>query len=469
MKRLSLFVGILVFAALAAASQAGNYRKGDPKIIVMAGEPGADSIILQARAKAEAMRFIVSEDMDTAGPMVSDWLEPGRSSDYIVKHRFTGLSPDTRYQYRAETKDGGISVEGSFLTLPGKDLSAPVTFAVVTGMNYYRFHNGPKAYTGDDKVAGYPGLRSIKEMLPDFVVFTGDNAYYDHGLRAFTKWHMRRKWHKQFKLLTMESLLTKVPAFWMKDDHDFRYDDADRTGLVPPLPDTGIEVFREQVPVVPPEDPDAPTYRTVRASRELQLWFLEGRDYRSPNRMPDGPHKTIWGTEQKKWLKRTLLESDAPVKIIVSPTPMIGPDDKRKTDNHTNIGGFRHERDGFFEWAKKTGADRGLYLVCGDRHWQYHTIHPAGFEEFSTGALVDANSRLGVKPGDPGSTDPEGKLEQPYISPVASGGFLLVTVKPGDDGPVAEFDFRDENGTRNYCVTRTETGEGPPCKEVVTE
>ena len=57
--------------------------------------------------------------------------------------------------------------------------------------------------------------------------------------------------------------------------------------------------------------------------------------------MPDGPTKTIWGAEQLAWLKSSLLESDATFKLLVSPTPMVGPDDLRKTDNHTNIGGFR--------------------------------------------------------------------------------------------------------------------------------
>ena len=31
--------------------------------------------------------------------------------------------------------------------------------------------------------------------------------------------------------------------------------------------------------------------------------------------MPDGPDKTMWGVEQRAWLERTLLESDATFKI----------------------------------------------------------------------------------------------------------------------------------------------------------
>jgi alkaline phosphatase D len=190
-----------------------------------------------------------------------------------------------------------------------------------------------------------------------------------------------------------------------------------------------------------------------RTSRDLQIWLTENRLHRSPNKMPDGPGKSIWGAEQKEWLKRTLRESDATFKVLISPTPMIGPDDLRKTDNHTNVGGFRHERDEFFTWLKETGLDsRNFCILCGDRHWQYRSLHPSGIEEFSCGALVDENSRLGRKPGDPKSTDPDGEIRQPYCQDPASGGFLLVAVAPaGDDGPAQlAFTFCDEHGKTLY-------------------
>jgi len=44
-----------------------------------------------------------------------------------------------------------------------------------------------------------------------------------------------------------------------------------------------------------------------------------------------------------KWLQRTLLESDADFKILISPTPMVGPDDTTNRDSHANIGGFQYE------------------------------------------------------------------------------------------------------------------------------
>jgi alkaline phosphatase/alkaline phosphatase D len=169
--------------------------------------------------------------------------------------------------------------------------------------------------------------------------------------------------------------------------------------------------------------------------------------------MPDGPDKTIWGETQKQWLKETLLASDATFKILFSPTPLVGPDGKGKRDSHCNIGGFQHEGRGFFDWLKKNGfLDKNFYILCGDRHWQYHARHGSGFEEFSCGALVDANSRFGVKAGTPKSTDPEGTIKQLYckLDGEPSGGFLMVTVTPDGAQARARFTFYDEQGRQVY-------------------
>jgi alkaline phosphatase/alkaline phosphatase D len=241
------------------------------------------------------------------------------------------------------------------------------------------------------------------------------------------------------------------------DDHDYRYNDCDNRGDKTPTPEMGVRNFREQLPVVDPADPTAFTYATFRVSRDLQIWLVEGRLYRSPNKMPDGPEKTIWGETQKQWLKNTLLASDATFKILISPTPLVGPDGNRKTDNHTNLGGFRHEAQEFFDWLKQNGfLDKHFYVLCGDRHWQYHAKHPSGFEEFSCGALVEANSRLGVKAGSPTSTDSEGKIQQYYcqLEGEPSAGFLMVTVSPKKHGGEALFAFYDEQGHLAYSHTK---------------
>jgi alkaline phosphatase/alkaline phosphatase D len=232
-----------------------------------------------------------------------------------------------------------------------------------------------------------------------------------------------------------------------------RIDDGDNTGEFLPLPETGRRILLEQLPYAPADAPAAKTYRTHRVSRDLQIWLPENRFYRSPNSMPDGPGKSIWGDEQKRWLMETLVESDATFKILISPTPMIGPDDLRKTDNHCDVGGFQHERDEFFRFLKRSGLDQqNFFFVCGDRHWQYHALDSTGFEEFSCGALVDANSRLGRMPGDPQGTDPRGLIQHLYKQVERSGGFLMISCDSADSDqtPRLSFEFHDERGNSLY-------------------
>ncbi|QDV68618.1 Alkaline phosphatase D precursor [Rosistilla carotiformis] len=398
-------------------------------------------------------------------------LKASEHRDFIARATFKSLIPGTRYRCETElASDTGAVTAGPvarFKTLPATDATAEVRFVVVTGMNYAKFHgdsridlkqhrienntNLPAPYAGVDKHLGYPALASILKLQPNFFVGTGDNVYYDtpDKPRAKTVVELRQKWHEQFVQPRFRDLFAAVPTYWMIDDHDYRQDDCDNSGNYHPLPVLGRRLMLEQLPVAQADDADAKTYRTFRIGKDLQIWLTENRMYRSDNAMEDGPEKTIWGAEQKAWLMKTLEASDATFKLLISPTPMVGPDDKRKTDNHTNIGGFRTERDQFFAWLKTKQLDKGnFFVICGDRHWQYHAIDPSGIEEFSCGALVDANSRLGRKAGDPASTDSDGLIKQPYLQDPRSGGFLEVVLTPaGDSQPsTLNFRWRDELG-----------------------
>ncbi len=449
----------------------------------MVGEVGQTSAILQTRLTGSEKlvegdvlgapgfaRFEIGITRELKEAKRTSWLKSLAHNDFIVKFKVSDLKPDTRYFYRviygpnkSDTQNGPV---GSFSTLQEAAGTKEVSFVVVTGMNYMSFHYGklgkvdPKtkmrtrnlktSYQGKDKALGFPALETIHKLKPTFFVGTGDNIYYDShdAMEATTLSQMRQKWHQQFCQPRFIELFSQVPTYWEKDDHDHRFDDSDREGNRPPISDLGIATFREQVPVVDPLDPEAKTYRTYRINKHLQIWLVEGRDYRSPNKMKDGPDKTLWGAEQIAWLKRTLLESDATFKLLITPTPMVGPDDVRKKDNHTNIGGFQHEGREFFKWIVANKLhQKGFYTVCGDRHWQYHARHPLGVEEFSCGALVDSNSRLGRKSGDPQSTDPDATIKQFYTQKHRSGGFLRVVITSKG---TARFEFYDEHGKELY-------------------
>lgn len=431
----------------------------------MAGEVTASSVILQSRLNGTAW-FQISENTDFTNAYRTVQAKALPENDFIIKVRLMGLSPSTRYYYRlVYTLDGNNFNTGpacTFRTLAGPENAEDTKFVVVTGMNYGRFHHGDKnrpPYSGPDKHLGYPALKTIGKHKPDFLVGTGDNVYYDFpkNTDAKNQQQMRKKYHQQFSQPRFIELFRTVPTYWQKDDHDHRYNDCDNQPGKLPSSQLGIKIFKEQLPVTSPLQKNALTYRTHRISKDLQIWLVEGRDYRTNNNTKDSPAKTIWGETQKQWLKDTLLKSDAAFKILISPTPMIGPDDAYKKDNHTNPKGFRQEGKEFFDWLKRNGfLTKNFYIICGDRHWQYHSIHPHGFEEFSCGALVDANARIGRLPGDPKSTDPNAQITQPYCMQKPSGGFLEVTVKAGNKNkkPSAKFDFFDEKGILLYSTTK---------------
>jgi len=449
----------------------------------MAGEVTASSVLLQSRltaipgpvlnengdvpGAAGVACFEWSETADFARPRRTEWIEARPDGDFIVRAKLDGLKPGHVYYYRlvfgADTAGAQTGRARELKTLNPTDVIARVSFCMGSCMNYHAFMQGrangggPVTATEEDKRLGYPSFAAMLALKPDFFIGTGDIVYYDHPAQtaAQTLPELRKKWHEEFRFPRMVDFFARTPAFWSKDDHDFRFNDADLGGQKLPAPATGIEIFREQMPIFPAGDRTTPTYRTHRVHKDLQLWFVEGRDFRSPNKMPDGPEKSIWGTEQREWLKRTLKESDATWKVIITPTPMVGPDRNSKIDNHTNLRGFKHEADSFFQWLRDNSLTN-VMTFCGDRHWQYHSIHPLGVEEFSVGALNDENAIRGEKPGGKGTTDPDGRIKQPYIYPEPTGGFLHVTVGPGEtNAPRLLIEFRDDTGKVLHTVEKT--------------
>lgn len=435
----------------------------------LAGEVTDRSVILQSRLTADALdidgdvrgqlgvaRFEVARTARFAKTIRTPWKEAGADNDYTVQVFVDGLSPMTEYYYRlefGETRQATqVGPSGRFRTLAGAKKSRTVDFVAMSGMNRQGFLDGSRflffwrvaAAREPDRTAGFPGLAAIADLKPDFVIGTGDNVYYDADPSdpARDRAAMRRVWHQTFTFPRARALFGSTATYWIKDDRDFRFDQADNEPGTSPDRELGIDVFREQLPVVAPDPADGVTYRTHRVSRELQLWFLEGRDYRSPNGDADGEEKTLWGTAQREWLYETLLASDAAFKVVVTPTPIVGPGRRLNDDNHTSTRGFRGEGQAFLRFARDNELAGRLFIVTGDRHWQYHSIDPSGIEEFSTGNLTAQDAVRPVRPGSWLSTDPGDRIEQPYASPELSGGFLRVRVRPAtSEDPLAEIGF----------------------------
>jgi alkaline phosphatase D len=310
------------------------------------------------------------------------WKAVDNKKNYTTQWKLEGLHPDTKYVVELEARKSGrkkitATTEGSFRTPPDPDSARSVNFCIVTCHDYPR---------RDDPVNGHKIYRSMLQPFPDFLVHTGDVEYYDKpNPFALTEELMRFKWDRIFALPLQRDFYRQVTTYFMKDDHDVLRDDAYpgmKYGTV--SWERGLEIFdKEQFP-----SNDLP-YKTIRWGKDLQIWIMEGRNFRSKNTDPDGPGKTIWGAEQKEWLFRTMKESDASFKLIINPAPILGPDRDNKKDNYSNKI-FKYEGDEIRNFLKQFD---NVFVCNGDRHWQYVTNIPGTtLWEFSTGAGSDSHA-----------------------------------------------------------------------------
>lgn len=413
----------------------GRPEKTEPDEEIVQLDP--NSLQGSAPGAPGRIRLRYDSNVNFFNPVVTDWFEVSAESDFTHHFRLDGLQPSTVYFFEVQTSDlAGTTqhnpINGRFETAPAADEYADVTFTVVTG----------QANRDLDDPEGFKIYRSMLELAPNFIVPTGDTIYYDSDAPLATSIDLARyHWHRMYSLPTLRRFHVSVPGYWEKDDHDSYHNDnwpgMSRHYMGTFNWEQGLQVYAEQVPMS-----DLP-YRTFRWGKGLQVWVVEGRDYRSPNTDPDGPEKSIWGAAQKQWLKETLLASDADWKVLVSPTPIVGPDRTNKADNHANKA-FQHEGDEMRAWFAENLPDN-FFIACGDRHWQYHSVHPGtGVHEFSCGPASDEHAG-----GTPGDDDDYHRFHR------VEGGFLSVTASKVLDKSSIVFRHHDVDGGVQYEWSRS--------------
>ena len=369
------------------------------------------------------VRYWPSGKSDEA--IATEWAVVSPDRNFTHQFRLADLVAGTRYavvaEARAEGEDGiSSTVNGSFVTAPAFDAIAPVRFSVVTGQDYPR---------RDDPANGHQIYPRMQELGVDFFVHTGDIEYYDKAEPFADNVELARfKWNRLYAMPFQRAFHNHTASYFMKDDHDTLKNDCWPGQTYGDLTwEQGLALFPEQVPM------GKKTHRTIRWGRDLQVWLVEGRDFRSPNNMPDGPQKTIWGKEQKKWFYDTVTKSDATFRILISPTPIVGPDRGNKNDNHANKG-FTHEGNEIRDFVSR---QKNMYAVCGDRHWQYVSVDPrTGVREYSCGPTTNKHAS--------GFSEKNRSDMHRYLKVV--GGFLRVEVKRVNNKPVAIFRHHNVTG-----------------------
>ncbi|MEM7571611.1 MAG: alkaline phosphatase D family protein [Bacteroidota bacterium] len=356
--------------------------------------------------------------------ILSNWEYVSAYCDYTFKQYIGGLLPSTEFQVeiRGRKREGApvSTITGAFTTSPAQDEIVPVVFTSSTCQYFWSY---------DDPVRGFRLYDSMLDLAPDFHCQTGDYIYYDKpGPMAYTIELARHKWHAMNSWPSLREFYLTTPLYIQKDDHDLLRDDASpySQAFGELSFSDGWRIWKEQTPIA------ENSFRTFRWGRDLQIWLVEGREFRSNNRSVDGPDKSIWGEEQKSWFRQSVMASDASFKLLISPTPVVGPDRNNKSDNHANSS-FATEG----AWLREFLVANNMFVINGDRHWQYVARDPVtGLMEFSQGPSSDVHAQG----WDPKDLRPEHQFLR------VAGGFLATSIFRENGQPVIEFIHYDVAG-----------------------
>jgi alkaline phosphatase D len=302
------------------------------------------------------------------------------------------------------TSDIAEMVEiGTFRTAPSRNMvsnSSDISFvwsADLGGQNYCRNAND----------GGYSIFKSMQSLNPDFFIANGDMIYADGACPAqgptflnttnnqtitwtniagdfksiadpSVDWNNTTEvrsiflehWKYNRNDTYFKEFLSNVSMYSQWDDHEIINDfgfkwpywnlfSVDREGY-PNIVSEGRNAFLYYSPLDSSDssnytanDPEKRIHRSFNWGKDLDLFIIDARSYRSQNHIADTPdnNKTMLGQEQLQWLKQELSNSNATWKVISSDVPISIP-----TGSNTSILG----RDG---WANGNETNNYSYYT----------------------------------------------------------------------------------------------------------
>ncbi|HJU34658.1 MAG TPA: alkaline phosphatase D family protein, partial [Nitrososphaera sp.] len=303
------------------------------------------------------------------------------------------------------TSDNAELVEiGTFRTAPSRDMtsnSGDISFvwsADIGGQNFCRNANE----------GGYSIFKSMQSLDPDFFIANGDMIYADGACPAQGPTFLNNTdnqtitwtnipgdfksiadpsvdWNNVTEVRSIfldhwkynrndtyfKEFLSNVSMYSQWDDHEIINDfgskwpywnlfSVDREGY-PNIVNEGRNAFLYYSPLDSSDsnnnytqnDREKHIYRSFNWGKDLDLFIIDARSYRSQNHIADTPesNKTMLGQEQLQWLKEELSNSNATWKAISSDVPISIP-----TGSNTSILG----RDG---WANGNETNNYSYYT----------------------------------------------------------------------------------------------------------
>ncbi|MEO1172760.1 MAG: alkaline phosphatase D family protein, partial [Myxococcota bacterium] len=289
---------------------------------------------------------------DRPGRLVLEQSGNRTAVDVTAETDFTGKLPlngDYRFWFEGAAGAKSQSVSGTWQP-PGAGAVRIVWGGDVCGQGYGIGHGG------------YRTFESMLACKPDVFIHSGDSIYADHPLEAETLSGDGTVWKNDLRLgkekvaetlrefrdnfaynlkdTHYQRFVSSVPMIPQWDDHETRNnwwpgqiieDDRYEERRANVLADRALRAFEEYMPT------RGRMYRVHRVSEAVEVFMLDLRTHRSPNRGAEGYSKLL-GSEQVYWLVNALKSSTATWKVVASSMPLgvVIPDGETRFEGVAN-------------------------------------------------------------------------------------------------------------------------------------
>lgn len=340
-------------AAAGAGGAGGTGGTGAPAPIwgVQSGDVSASRAVVWSRSDRPA-RTLVEWSTSPGFTAVRRVEAPAAiaDGDLVAKVALEGLPSSTRIYYRVRFEADRASdwIAGAFSTpdalsdVAKKSAPSDVVFAWSGDTN-------GQGWGIDPARGGMPAFTALLDRAPDFFISCGDAIYADNPIPPELKIEGGGTWKnlvtpaKSHIAETLEdfrgahlyprhspevrALSANVPMFAIWDDHEVRNNWFPDEVVDEPArhePRMGViaqharRAMLEHWPTL--VDP-ARMYRSVRWGPMLEVFFLDGRSFRTANH-PVPPEESFLGAAQLAWLEGALAASTATWKVIACDMPI---------------------------------------------------------------------------------------------------------------------------------------------------
>ncbi len=329
-----------------------------PALQIVHGFADQQSITLWMQGEsAQRLRVETRPVAEPGAKPLIQFVDLDPSADCSAMLRVFGLEPGTSYAYMVFAANKAVLASGRFSTqLLWQWRADPPTVRIATGscayLNDGRFDRPGTLYGGSEEI-----FDAIANASPDLMLWLGDNIY----LRE-PEWSSREGINKRYRYYRSHASLKRLwraaPHVAIWDDHDFGPNDSDSSFVNKAWT---LEMFRRYWPV-PYAAPSDGLYGQI-TQGDVDIFLLDDRSYRYPNRWPEGADKAMYGAAQMHWLKAALLSSQAPFKVIAG-----GGQFWNQANRYESWGKFPAEQQLLRQWLDDCKIP-GVLFLSGDRHF----------------------------------------------------------------------------------------------------